>query len=266
MTLAAQTRTPAPLSAPPPAADDPEAGPTRRCLASGARGPKEGMVRFVVSPAGEAVPDVAGRLPGRGFWLRAEPAMMKDVRALARLFGRAARRPVKVSGDLAERLEKLLAGRCLERIGLARRAGQALAGADKVVEALGRGWGRGGVLLEAADAGPGGRDKMAPLAEGATVIRALTADELGAAFGRARTVHALVAAGGHADALRCDAARLEGMRAGGAGRQNKGPGAEDTAESLSLGAVMPVGMRSHDAPGGGPAEATNNPDGHERMD
>ncbi len=195
-----------------PAADDAESGPTRRCLASGVRAPKEDMVRFVVSPADEVVPDVAGRLPGRGFWLRAEPAMMKNVPALARQFGRAARRPVKVPGDLAERLEKLLAGRCLERIGLARRAGQALAGADKVAEALGRGLGRGGVLLEAADAGSDGRNKMAPLAEGATVVRALTADELGAAFGRVRAVHALVVAGGHADALRCDAARLEGLR------------------------------------------------------
>jgi hypothetical protein len=175
------------------------------------------MVRFVVSPAGEVVPDVAGRLPGRGFWLRAEPAMMKDVQALARLFGRAARRSVKVPGDLAERLERLLAGRCLERIGLARRAGQALAGADKVAEALARGLGRGGVLLEAADAGSDGRNKMAPRAEGGVVVRALTADELGAAFGRVRTVHVLVVAGGHADALRCDAARLEGLRGSGDG-------------------------------------------------
>ena len=29
------------------------------------------MVRFVLGPEGEMVPDVAGRLPGRGFWLSA---------------------------------------------------------------------------------------------------------------------------------------------------------------------------------------------------
>lgn len=238
MTLAAQTRLPA--SPVPPAGDDPEAGPLRRCLASGESGPKERMVRFVVSPAGEVVPDVAGRLPGRGFWLRAESAMMKDPSGLARLFGRAARRPVDVPADLAERIERLLAGRCLERIGLARRAGQALAGADKVALALSRGLGRGGVLLEAADAGSDGQEKMARLAScegttigvtGATVVRVLTADELGAAFGRARVAHALVTAGGLAEALRCDAARLEDMRGS-----------------------------------GGLAEATNKPDDHERID
>ena len=213
MTMAAQTQSPAPL-APPPEAHAPETGPERRCLASGESGPKELMIRFVVSPAGEVVPDVAGRLPGRGFWLRPEPAMMKDTGALVRLFGRAARRTVTVSADLALRVEGLLAQRCLERIGLARRAGRALAGADKVAEAMARGQGRGGMLLEAADAGADGRNKMASDADEVRVIRAFTADELGSVFGRARTVHALVVAGGHADALRHDAARLEGLRGG----------------------------------------------------
>ena len=125
-----------------------------------------------------------------------------------------ARRTVTVSADLALRVEGLLAQRCLERIGLARRAGRALAGADKVAEAMARGQGRGGVLLEAADAGADGRNKMASDADEVRVIRAFTADELGSVFGRARTVHALVVAGGHADALRHDAARLEGLRGG----------------------------------------------------
>ncbi|MSO84409.1 MAG: RNA-binding protein [Rhodospirillales bacterium] len=218
MTMAAQTQPPTtPMS--PSAANGfeepaPETGPERRCLASGESGPKELMIRFVVSPAGEVVPDVAGRLPGRGFWLRPEPAMMKDVSALARLFGRAARRPVQVPDDLARRVDGLLAARCLERIGLARRAGRALAGADKVAEALARGQGRGGVVLEAADAGADGKNKMASDADDVRVIRAFTADELGLVFGRARTVHALVVAGGHADALLSDAARLEGLRGG----------------------------------------------------
>lgn len=194
--------------APPLAAEDLDSGPERRCLASGATGPKDGMVRFVVSPTGEVVPDVAERLPGRGFWLRAEADTMKDVAVLTRLFGRAARRPVQVPADLAGRVDGLLAARCLERIGLARRAGRALAGADKVAEALARGLGQGGVLIEAADAGSGGR----AYPEGTTVLRVLTADELGAVFGRGRTVHALVTAGGHADALKRAAVRLEIMR------------------------------------------------------
>ncbi len=207
MLFAADTDLPEP-PAPPLAADDLDSGPERRCLASGETGPKDGMVRFVVSPAGEAVPDVAERLPGRGFWLRAEADTMKDVETLTRLFGRAARRPVAVPADLAERVDGLLAARCLERIGLARRAGRALAGADKVAEALARGLGQGGVIIEAADAGSGGR----AYAEGTTVLRALTADELGAVFGRGRTVHALVTAGGHADALKSAAVRLETLR------------------------------------------------------
>ena len=140
--------------------------------------------------------------------MRPDPATLRDVQALARLFSRAARRSVRVPADLAPRVEGLLVARCLERIGLARRAGRAIAGADKVAEALAKGWGRDGVIVEASDAGSPARQ----VAEGVTVVRALTADELGVVFGRGRTVHALVTAGGHAEALKRAAARLEILR------------------------------------------------------
>lgn len=202
----------------PPALDDrpeddaSETGPLRRCLASGEHLPKAELVRFVLSPDGEAVPDIAERLPGRGFWLRAERAMMADAGMLGRLFARAARQPARVAPDLADRIERLLVRRCLDRIGLARRTGQAVAGADRVADALTRGLGRGGVLIEAADTSPAGREKIERLAEGATVVDLFTADEIGAVFGRERTMHALITAGGHADAFRADAARLGRFR------------------------------------------------------
>ncbi len=208
----AAVMTESPEFEPPPEDASSEAGPSRRCLVSGEHLPKERMVRFVLSPDGEAVPDLAGKLPGRGFWLKAERAMMADVATLGRLFARAARRPARVAPDLADRIERQLAQRCLDRIGLARRAGQAMAGADKVADALGRGLGRGGILIEAADRGAAGGDKMERLADGATVVALFAAADIGAVFGRERTVHALIAPGGHADAFRADAARLRNFR------------------------------------------------------
>ena len=123
----------------------------------------------------------------------------------------AARRRLR-RARLADRIERLLVRRCLDRIGLARRTGQAVAGADRVADALARGLGRGGVLIEAADTSPAGREKIERLAEGATVVDLFTADEIGAVFGRERTMHALITAGGHADAFRADAARLGRFR------------------------------------------------------
>ncbi len=157
------------------------------------------------------MPDVAGTLPGRGLWLTAG----RDIVALAvtkRLFARAARQPVIVDDDLADRVEALLAERCRDRIGLARRAGQAVMGFVKVETALAQG--RAGVLLAAADGAADGRNRLRTLAAGLPLVEQLTGAELGAAFGREHVVHAAVAPGRIAQTLIADAARLAGFRSG----------------------------------------------------
>jgi len=166
------------------------------------------LLRCVVGPDGVVVPDIEGRLPGRGLWLTPRRDIVE--RALQkRLFARAARRPVVTPPELADRIESLLARRCSDLLGLARRAGHAVAGFERVGEAVRRG--SAGLLLEALDGAEGGRRKLAVLGRGLPSVRALTAAELGAAFGRERVVHAAV---GGALALRllADLARLAGMR------------------------------------------------------
>jgi uncharacterized protein len=191
-----------------------ESGPQRRCLATGEVRPKAALVRFVVSPDGTVVPDVAGRLPGRGLWLTAR----RDIVAAAaakKVFARAARRAVIASADLPDAVERLLARRCCELIGLARRAGAAVTGFEKVREELRAG--RVGAALEASDGAEGGRDKLLRLGRGlVAVVDVLTAAELGAAFGRDRAVHGALAPGRLAERLVEDASRLKGFRAAGA--------------------------------------------------
>jgi predicted RNA-binding protein YlxR (DUF448 family)/ribosomal protein L30E len=188
-----------------------EIGPLRRCLVTGERRPRETMLRFVVGPDGTLVPDLAATLPGRGYWLSAG----RDVVALGlkkRAFDRAARRPVTVDPALADQIETLLARRCVEDIGLARRAGVAVAGFEKVAAALRQG--SVGVLLAAAEGAADGRRKLTALAPGVPVVAVLTTAELGQAFGRDHAVHASVAAGKLAERLRIDATRLAGFRRG----------------------------------------------------
>lgn len=183
-------------------------GPIRRCLASGERLHQDRLLRFVVGPESELVPDLAGKLPGRGLWIRPERALLE--RAAARgLFARAAKTPVKVPVDLAERVGRGLRRRCLEGIGLARRAGAALAGHDKVRAVLERG--EAALLLQAADGSPAQRARLAALGRGhrpdLEVIEMLTAAELGEALGRGACVHLAVLPGGVAERLRLDCAR-----------------------------------------------------------
>jgi predicted RNA-binding protein YlxR (DUF448 family) len=171
--------------------------------------PKPALLRFVVAPDGRLVPDIAAKLPGRGLWLTAR----RDIVALAvtkRLFARAARQPVLVDDDLAERVEALLAERCRDQIGLARRAGQAVMGFAKVEAALAQK--KAAVLLAAADGAADGRAKLRALAPGLPLVEQLSGAELGAAFGREHVVHAALAPGRLAEAFLVDAARLAGFR------------------------------------------------------
>jgi uncharacterized protein len=168
------------------------------------------LLRFVVGPDGALVPDVAGRLPGRGLWLTPRRDIME--RALTkRIFARAARQPVTAPPGLADRVEALLARRCCDALGLARRAGLAVAGFDRVGEAVRRG--RAALLLFAVDGADGGRRKRSAMAGDMPAASVLTAAELGGAFGHERIVHAAVGGGTLCDRLRTDLARLAGFRA-----------------------------------------------------
>jgi hypothetical protein len=166
-------------------------------------------LRFVVGPDGAIVPDIDARLPGRGLWLLPRRDIVE--RAVAkRAFARAARRPVEIPLGLADRIEALLARRCGDTLGLARRAGLAVAGFERVCEAVRRG--EAALLLLAADGAEAGRRRLAGMAQGIASAAVLNADELGAAFARDRTVFVSVGAGPLASRLRLDLGRLAGFR------------------------------------------------------
>lgn len=129
-----------------------------------------------------------------------------------RLFSRAAKAPVAVEPDLEDRLEALLARRCAEILGLARRAGLVVAGFVKVKTALAKGGVE--VLVAAMDGAEDGRAKLSALAPGLTVVRCLSAGELGAALGREHAVHLVLKPGRLTDLFLAEAGRLAGFRAG----------------------------------------------------
>ncbi|HEV8678305.1 MAG TPA: RNA-binding protein [Stellaceae bacterium] len=188
----------------------PPVGPQRRCIVTGEIGDRGALLRFVVGPDGAIVPDIEARLPGRGLWLSPRRDIV-DRAVATRIFARAARRPVAAAPELADRIESLLARRCCDGLGLARRAGVAVAGFDRVSDALRRG--KVALLLTALDGAAAGRGKLAGLAHDVPAASVLTAAELGAAFGRERIVHAAVAGGPLCRRLLLDLSRLAGLRA-----------------------------------------------------
>lgn len=191
--------------------DAPAAARTRRCVATRASGPAGHMIRFVVAPDGALTPDLAARLPGRGLWVGASRATLAQ--AIARgQFAKAARAPVAADAALVDQVGEMLARRCLDLIGLARRAGELVAGFDQVGDWLRRR--RVALVLTARDGAEEGRRRVAALAGDGVVpvLDPFDRRELGGVLGREEAVHVALAEGGLARQLLGELERLRGFR------------------------------------------------------
>ena len=183
--------------------------PERRCTVSGASGPKERLIRFVIGPDDTVVPDLAEKLPGRGIWVSADRAAIEKAAAKG-LFSRAARRAVKIDPALADLVEDRLAARVVELLALARKAGEAVCGLEKVKAALVSQ--EAICLLQASDGSERERERLRPPKGANTCFNQLTSAEMGVAFGRDRVIHAALFPGGLAQSVRYESARLAGLR------------------------------------------------------
>jgi predicted RNA-binding protein YlxR (DUF448 family) len=181
----------------------------RRCIATGTIGDRSRLLRFVVHPSGELVPDVASRLPGRGLWLTPRREILESA-ITRRLFARSARRPVAIPPGLADRVENMLAQRCCDLIGLARRAGLAVAGVEKVCEAVRTE--KAGLLVLALDGAEGGRRKMRSLGRDLPAVMVLTAAEMGTIFGRDHVVNIAIGSGTLSGRVMATAEKIAGFR------------------------------------------------------
>lgn len=183
-------------------------GPERKCIATGEVQPKFGLIRFVVGPDVQIVPDIAGKLPGRGIYVAADRAAL-DKAVKKKLFARGAKMTVEVSDTLVEEVEKQLARRVVDLIALSRKSGRAVAGYEKVKTWLQNEEAQ--VLIQAVDGSGRGKSKLSTPHFG-TYIGWLTADELGLAFGRQTVIHGALASGGLTQRVVEEANRLRGVR------------------------------------------------------
>lgn len=169
------------------------------------------LLRFVLDPEGRVRFDVHARLPGRGMWLSAERDVVE--KAVRRnVFARSARAQVAVDASLVLEVERVLVGRGLNTLGLARRAGLLVLGFEQVKSSVAAG--AAAVLVSAADGAADGVRKVRWGASDLPVVRAFSREELGAALGRPDVVHAAVLPGRMAERLLDDVARLGGFRPG----------------------------------------------------
>ncbi len=192
-------------------AEDPDEGPLRRCIVTRERTDPACMLRFVIGPDRQVVPDVARKLPGRGIWLSARSDVLETARTKG-AFARAARAQVVVPPDLAAIVEMALVRRLIDTLGLARRAGQAAFGFVRARAVIASG--RCGLVVVARDGSVDERERLLSGAAELKFVAPLDAATLGAAFGRDHIVHVAISPGRLAELVAIESARLSGLRGG----------------------------------------------------
>ena len=224
-------------------------GPERRCVLSGRIGPREDLIRLAISPAGDVLPDVLARAPGRGAWIGVTRAELVAAQAKGRLKGALARAfkgaALTIPDGLGQMIEVALRRTVTDRLGMAMRSGALILGTDRIAEQARMGkvaW-----LGHASDASEDGSRKLDQAwrvgsdAEGsgqAGIRLPLDRAALSVAMGRHNVVHLALADASAAARVTGPLARLLHFSGARPQAQTGGneipPGRDDTSESKDV--------------------------------
>lgn len=172
--------------------------PQRSCLGCRTSRDKGLLLRFVLTPEMEILPDLENRLPGRGSYT------CVDRRCLAaaieqRQFKRSFKHDVTVmpADRMVEHVRQQLHGRIIGLIGLANKAGLITGGGSMVLDAL-KGKKMPGLVIVATDVSEaiGGKIIYSATVHGVPHRTVVTKDDFGAILGKAPRSAIAVASGG----------------------------------------------------------------------
>lgn len=195
----------------------PETGPTRLCVVTRRELPPEELIRFVASPDGTIVADLARKLPGRGIWVTCDRAHVATAMR-TKAFARGLKRPAQPPADLPASIEAGLLRRVLAALAMANKAGLVIAGFVKIEKAILAG--EIHTLVHAVEAASDGVRKLdhklaavaAEVGFEPSIVRSLPVVELSLAMGRSNVIHAALKPGGAAKAFSREAGRLARYR------------------------------------------------------
>jgi uncharacterized protein len=201
---------------------EPDTGPRDRererlCVATRTVRPLADLIRFVIGPNGEVVPDLKRKLPGRGVWVTATHDALDDA-IKRKVFSRGFKRDVRLPADLLSITDQLIERAVLDALAIAHKAGLVAAGFARAAAALGHA--DTVALLHAVEAASDGVAKLdAALHRKAgshpiAVIRVLTSAQLDLALGRPNVIHAALLAGPPSDTFLARLWRLQRFRSG----------------------------------------------------
>jgi predicted RNA-binding protein YlxR (DUF448 family) len=164
------------------------------------------LIRFVISPQGEVVPDLKRKLPGRGLWVSASRQTVAEA-VRRNQFAKGFKREIRAHATLPADTEALLVRGATEALAMAAKARQVVSGFSKVEGALAQGQAQ--ALIHASDGAADGirkldaivRQKRGNIGESQDfpqdfpIVNVLTSAELDLALGRSNVIHAALLAG-----------------------------------------------------------------------
>jgi predicted RNA-binding protein YlxR (DUF448 family) len=180
--------------------------PQRSCIVTREVCDKAELIRFVAAPDGALIPDVAGKLPGRGLWVKADAEILQRA-VKEKRFAKAARQQVELPDDLVGMTAGLLEARVMQSLALARKAGQVIQGFDKVKHAVQKGDAL--AVLHASDAAEDGRKKLS--SDGVWSDATLSREQLSRICGVENATHVALLRGGGAQKMLEELRRFTGF-------------------------------------------------------
>ena len=209
-------------------------GPLRTCIVTRQEHAPDALIRFVLSPAGMVVPDIRGKLPGRGVWVTGSAAIVRQAvkrRSFERGFKLAAKgakgpKPAEkaesdlpaqiVGGDIAAEVGRLLEIDCLASLSMVNKAGLVVAGFGKVEDEIASGVAG---VIHASDGKEDGKRKLSQAvfrrygASGPQIVDLFESAQLDLALGRSNVIHAALKQGAASKAFLARCRRLAAYRA-----------------------------------------------------
>lgn len=191
----------------------------RSCIVTRTETDKDNLIRFVEAPDGTVVPDLKGKLPGRGVWVLGN----KKTVALAvekKLFDKGFKKQVQADENLPELTGKLIRDKALRTLGMAKKAGVIVSGFSKVNNSVRSG--KAVMLFHAKDAADDGKRKLASATayvdhmEGdkIDVFTIWTIDEMSQVLGIENAVHVVAIYGGATKNLMACVKQMEAYELG----------------------------------------------------
>ncbi|WP_375632289.1 RNA-binding protein [Bartonella sp. AA74HLJMH] len=167
----------------------------RTCIVTRKNASAQTLIRFVIGPNNQIVPDLKANLPGRGVWISAHHAVIEKA-IKQKAFHRNFKTDVEVAPNLVHVVDTLLLKAALSSLSIARKAGAIVMGATKVDAAI-----RSGkviLVLHAKETTEDGKRKIAQAIHSIQqqtnrtikTISLFTSNEMRVAFGSNPVMHA----------------------------------------------------------------------------